>query len=226
MPCRTCGTTTGIGNTNITQTPSNTGNAPTINTFGQRSELRPAEYWNGKLMHERYSSVQRKPSGYWPKPDRSCNCDLAIRSFQQVDTPTPASQVRSIVLPEPFDCRGRLCTGRNASQQRIRSMSGFRSNNPRRTIPLAELPEIDASNATLLFGAPLVAQRCPLKGDILYFNGNAWCLTQLKTLVKHYVDESINERLDQLEELEEDCETDIEEDDSDNDAGSSTFFDE
>lgn len=183
MSCHNCyGSQTGIGSINTGQYPSNTGNAPTINTFGQKSDLRPADYWNGKLMREQIPAAARRPSGIWPKPDTNCLCNIAVRSFQRADTPTLASQARSIVLPE-VPCGG-PCNPRDAAQRRIREMRGFNTDcNPRRTIPLAQLPEIDACNATLLAGAPIVAQRCPLQGDILYFNGSAWCLTQLQTLI-------------------------------------------
>lgn len=183
MSCHNCyGSQTGIGSINTGQYPSNTGNAPRIDTFGQRSEQRPNEYWNGKLMRERIPPIAGRPSGIWPKPDRNCLCNIAERTYQRVDRPTLASQARSIVLPE-VPCGGR-CDPRDVTQRRIREMRGFSTDNPRRTIPLAQLPEIDACNATLLAGAPIVAQRCPLQGDILYYNGRSWCLTQLRALIE------------------------------------------
>ncbi len=185
MTCRDCyGSQTGVGSINTGQYPCNTGNAPDINTFSQRSEVRPNEYWNGKLMHERIPDVARRPSGFWPKPDRNCLCNIACRTFQQVDHPTLASRARSIVLPET-PCGG-PCNPRDVTQRRIREMRGFNTDNPRRTVPLAQLPEIDACNATLLGGAPIVIQRCPLQGDILYFNGASWCLANLQTLLQCY----------------------------------------
>lgn len=85
MSCHNCyGSQAGPGSINTNQLPSNTGNAPQINTFGQRSEQRPNEYWTGSLLHARIPEVARRPSGIWPKPDRNCPCDIAVRTYQNV----------------------------------------------------------------------------------------------------------------------------------------------
>lgn len=200
---------TGAGNINLGQKAGGVGNVP--QEWNWSDVQRYAEYGRGFLFRSgvpHRSFEPRQPSAYWYKPRSTFVCEDPGKFAYQLSNaqagPTVPSAVRRLLIPARQNCVGMAC-GQATQASRLgrapappvaaagrplastSSASAWAKSDEGRAVlraPLAQLPPVDVSNATLLAGQPLVVltecgQTAPA-GHTVQFDGDVWSTAPLQ----------------------------------------------